>query len=878
MPTVATNSKKRSAAAPTSHDAPAAASKPTKKSKGQKKKKAPASRRRYTNAQSADARASTAHVERSFVGDGSVSTYLSQLVRFTLFIFDKHEEYLTSVFLEKMKEADNKDKRENNGLRTALRNSIVHAIEELKPQRGEQDHNSFLKIEGEGELNYDTVVEYMGTKYNVVEVQQSCAKAYLKALKLTDEFTPDMLLKDGKVRLKVFQSYEQYSGIRSAICYVYKVARVEMSFAEDLSIYLKGVNRHIAAAKQHLGLKLTTGKAVMPPKVYEHIAETLFRSGEKRDIFCHLMLLLDWNLMKRSENCVHAKMIHIEFENDYLKFTFEKEKGKQHGDMHGPWHCFANPKKPHICLVLAFARYIFAFPECLQEGKELFPGTAVYGRYSSRMLQLFYELREDLASMGINYKELGTHSARKGVGSMVASGSTVGPPIVALCLRAGWKLGGVKEKYLFRQDAGDLGVGRRATCLDVQTKEFGISPPYFDYSDLDESGKLAAMNKLDCWLKERIPKVDLIPPNSWNLAVQCFASICYHYGYLNTTLDMECPLRFSSVFRGVPLEFQDRATVAYPWNATSSTPTFNGIPPHILHIAKLEELEQKIVTMEKNLLDKMGNMMDERGFSSTDYKAGSIEEAFKTVLKEYTTEVNGELKGIKKSLQDIRRIDISGVDEEGPAFNTCTVTDEDEDITAACADNEAESNELIRGTLRSKLVRKRKLHEISEGIRKKRKLNVGFHHGRLNVLPQDFKFASMTVNQFINCWLLGDNERNIPALCLLTSKEVMHFKSKSGVEIGNRTRLKMQPFMRIIEQYAKRKGVWIEKIQDWDASKVTKMWDAISDDFNAAFCKTNRSQELGWSTVYGRMSAANAWNNPRNKKEKAKGVDNNIVL
>ena len=28
---------------------------------------------------------------------------------------------------------------------------------------------------------------------------------------------------------------------------------------------------------------------------------------------------------------------------------------------------------------------------------------------------------------------------------MVANASTVGPPIVALCLRAGWKLGGVKD-------------------------------------------------------------------------------------------------------------------------------------------------------------------------------------------------------------------------------------------------------------------------------------------------------------------------------------------------------------------------------------------------------------------------------------------------
>ena len=56
------------------------------------------------------------------------------------------------------------------------------------------------------------------------------------------------------------------------------------------------------------------------------IAEHLFKSGEKRDIFNHLMFVLDWNLMKRSENCLNVKMIHIEFEDDYLKFIFEKEK------------------------------------------------------------------------------------------------------------------------------------------------------------------------------------------------------------------------------------------------------------------------------------------------------------------------------------------------------------------------------------------------------------------------------------------------------------------------------------------------------------------------------------------------------------------------
>lgn len=101
----------------------------------------------------------------------------------------------------------------------------------------------------------------MSTKFNVVEVERSCAEKYRKDLKLTDKITPDMIVKDGRVRLKVFQSVEQYNGIRSAIAWVYKVAWVEMPFAKELATYIIGISRHIAAAKQYLGLKLTKGKA-----------------------------------------------------------------------------------------------------------------------------------------------------------------------------------------------------------------------------------------------------------------------------------------------------------------------------------------------------------------------------------------------------------------------------------------------------------------------------------------------------------------------------------------------------------------------------------------------------------------------------------------
>ena len=43
---------------------------------------------------------------------------------------------------------------------------------------------------------------------------------------------------------------------------------------------------------------------------------------------------------------------------------------------------------------------------------------------------------------------------------MVAAGCTVSPPIVSIFVRAGWVMGGVKDKYPNIDIAGDQHVGR----------------------------------------------------------------------------------------------------------------------------------------------------------------------------------------------------------------------------------------------------------------------------------------------------------------------------------------------------------------------------------------------------------------------------------
>ena len=75
-------------------------------------------------------------------------------------------------------------------------------------------------------------------------------------------------------------------------------------------------------------------------------------------------------------------------------------------------------------------------------GVPLFQGSGaktVYARCTTRFNKVVNkELVNDLRSLGFSKGDLASHSCRKQVASWVASECTVSPPIVSLCLRAGW--------------------------------------------------------------------------------------------------------------------------------------------------------------------------------------------------------------------------------------------------------------------------------------------------------------------------------------------------------------------------------------------------------------------------------------------------------
>ena len=53
--------------------------------------------------------------------------------------------------------------------------------------------------------------------------------------------------------------------------------------------------------------------------------------------------------------------------------------------------------------------------------------------------------------------------------------------MTSICLRDGWTKGGVKDKYLHFEKAGDQYVGICISDLDVTSAEFAVSPAFLFY-------------------------------------------------------------------------------------------------------------------------------------------------------------------------------------------------------------------------------------------------------------------------------------------------------------------------------------------------------------------------------------------------------------
>ena len=552
--------------------------------------------------------------------------------------------------------------------------------------------------------------------------------------------------------------------------------------------------------------------------------------------------------MKRAENCVDCKITHITIRNDALVFEFAKSKGHQNGEEHvGPWHVYANPEHPHLCVVLSLARYLFTYPQLLRDDSSLFQGTSQYNRYAKLFLQMISDYKSELQQLGVKEGDLGTHSCRKGVATMVAAGCTISPPIVSICVRAGWVMGGVKDRYLKRESAGDQYVGRCAAGLDQLSKTFSVSPPYFDFSAINESLERARLKKrLEQWLHSRILEDGELSASSKHVIWTCFASICFHHSYLTNYLHEECSFRASLIFQDIPDEFLNLARVAYPWDSTVDTPKITGVPPHVLLMAEIEELKKKFDALQVTIRTDMKDALDERGVGGSEYHTNSILQAIKESEARMLSTVNGprELSPVSENSGMLL------IQDEDNALEHVTEGISEDDLANGGTIQE-ESEALVNSRTRT----------IQEALLSSRRLTMGYHHGQLQVLPPKWTFLKMNIKQLVDNWYIGSKKDCVPPLKLLEPLHVQHLGTSNNKNQGRVKLRQMKLIMTKIEEYATIEGVYDGNPVKWTSEYCTKLWEKVGDKYINSRFRGNRTVEMSWKTLYNKMQKAKVFEN-----------------
>ncbi len=189
---------------------------------------------------------------------------------------------------------------------------------------------------------------------------------------------------------------------------------------------------------------------------------------------------------------------------------------------------YGNPLNPSTCWITTLAVYFACQPT--QPAGPIFPGSNQKARYGQILRQMIAEKEVNM---------FGTHSVRKGVATFACSGTTGGPSIASVCLRVGWSLGGVQDRYIRYEAAGDQYLGRVVAGLPLDGSEFAALPPHF----INNEGQTVCLA-----VSEMYPLLKL-SSCSHDILKLCVASLLYHAEYLQSVMLESHPLFSTFVFR-----------------------------------------------------------------------------------------------------------------------------------------------------------------------------------------------------------------------------------------------------------------------------------------------------------------------------------------
>lgn len=400
------------------------------------------------------------------------------------------------------------------------------------------------------------------------------------------------------------------------------------------------------------------------------------------------------------------------------------------------------------------------------------------------MNQILKDNADDLAIYG-NIVNLGSHSIRKGSATYCASGSTVAPSIVSICLRAGWTISGAKERYLKFEGAGDQFVSRVASGLDPTTKNFAVSPAYFEASNNDDEANIQGFFT-------RLYGAHIgVDRKVMHLCRMLLASIAYHYDWFMVESHPLNPFRVSTCAANLLPSIRSLAMIRYPWNKTEHTPHVTGIPPHVSIMTMLEVIISKQETLSGDVSSAIITEMDERGTFG-----GFNQNRMQTMLDGLMTEVRSEVRSARRN-------------GGGGIFGV-------NDVADGVAD----------GGVMTLNGRRFRYHTWGE---------------KFHMLPETWVFPhGMNMQVLMNLWFCGIESEGVPPFRFVKKGCEVHHIPR-GTKVLSDMKYLMKHMQRAIEEL----GMWSE--DNWTEQRVRAVYNIVNGRFN--FKSNPRYHSLAWSTT-----------------------------
>ena len=307
---------------------------------------------------------------------------------------------------------------------------------------------------------------------------------------------------------------------------------------------------------------------------------------------------------------------------------------------------------------------------------------------------------------------------------------------------------------------------------------------------------------VDAWIKDRMPGGENVNMDVFKLFKMCLASFIFNRPWFEENMHPENAVR-SSPFWSEPIPYAGNVVTRFPWTRTRDTPEFTGLPPDVLYLSKVETLKLEIAELKAVLREFKEEVLGDKSRVADDIVARLNNSLDK---REVGRSGYGLCQELDRKLDELLKLgntprestlqppDLAFASEEGneelTEYNTVHVEEEDETVEITFEDGTTEA------------MKERRICKETQQQMRRRKLTVGYHHGKLNPLPPRWNYPKMNIVQLIHMWLMGSLADGVAALRYLDSLQVGHF-DKEGQKLSRMWRV-----IRVVQHFACRRGVW----------------------------------------------------------------------